>query len=68
MLVARVHKTRDRSIWHAAAFIDRLVDGKWQEIPIAIGIADQEFTNEERAVTAALIYARKYVDELEATR
>jgi hypothetical protein len=66
MLVARVHKTRDRSIWHATAFIDRLVDGKWNETPIEIGLADQEFTNEESAVAAALRYARKYVDELEA--
>jgi hypothetical protein len=66
MLVARIHKTRGRSIWHATAFIDRLVDGKWQEAFIEIGLTDQEFTNEERAVAAALRYARRYVDELEA--
>ena len=65
IVVARVYKVRTQPIWHAAVFLDRLVDGNWREIPIEPGLEGQEFTSEGDALVTALDLGRRYVDGLQ---
>ena len=64
IVVARLHKVRTQAIWHASIFLDRLVNGNWQEIPIKPGLDGQEFASEDGAFVAALDLGRRYVDGL----
>ena len=67
IVVARMHKVRARPIWHASVFLDRLVKGNWQEIPIiAPELKGQGFASEESALATALDYGRSYVDAFHA--
>jgi hypothetical protein len=67
-VVARLHKVRTQAIWHASVFLDRLVNGNWQEIPIKPGLDGQEFASEDSAFVAALDLGRRYVDGLHKFR
>jgi hypothetical protein len=51
-----------------SVFLDRLVNGNWQEIPIKPGLDRQEFTSEDGALVAALDLGRRYVDGLHKFR
>jgi hypothetical protein len=64
IVVARLKKVRTQPIWYASVFLDRLVSGTWQEIPIEPGLAGQEFASEDSALAAALDLGRWYVDGL----
>jgi hypothetical protein len=64
ILVARIHKVRGRLAWHASAFIDSLIDGKWQELPIDASLQALEFATEEHALAFALKSGQEYVDKI----
>ena len=64
ILVARLHKVRSQPIWRGSVFLDRLVNGKWQEVPIGRGFERQDFASEESANATALDYGRLFVDAL----
>ena len=64
IVVARLHKVRTQAIWHASVFLDRLVNGTWQEIPIKPGLDGEVFASEDGALGAALDLGRRYVDGL----
>ena len=62
IVVARLHKVRTQAIWHASVFLDRLVNGSWEEIPIKPGLDGREFASKDSAFAAALDLGRRYVD------
>ena len=66
IVVARLYKVRTQPIWHASVFLDRLVKGNWEEIPIAPELKGQVFASEESALATALDYGRSYVDAFHA--
>jgi hypothetical protein len=68
IVVARLQKVRTQPIWYAAVFLDRLVNGNWQEIPIKPGLDGEEFASEDSAFAAAFDVGRKYVDGLHKFR
>jgi hypothetical protein len=68
IVVARLHKVRSQSIWRGSVFLDRLVNGNWQEIPIAPELGGQDFASEESALATALDFGRSYVDAFHAPR
>ena len=65
IVVARMSKVRSQPIWRASVFIDRLVNGEWQEVPIEPGVRGREFASEDSALAAALDLGRRYVDRLQ---
>jgi hypothetical protein len=67
IVVARLHKVRSQPIWRGSVFLERLVKGKWQELPIAPELEGQDFASEESALATALDCGRSYVDALHAS-
>jgi hypothetical protein len=66
IIVARLYKVRNQPIWRGSVFIDRLVNGKWREIPIRPGLEGQDFASEKSALATALDCGRSYVDAFNA--
>jgi hypothetical protein len=64
--VARQHKIRSQPIWRGAVFLERLVKGRWRELPVAPELEVRDFTSEESALATALNCGRSYVDALHA--
>jgi hypothetical protein len=62
IVVVRQHKIRYQPIWRGSVFLERLVKGKWQEVPIAPELEGRDFTSEESALATALDRGRSYVD------